>query len=36
MGLGMFEEFADYILGTEFRIGSGIFIVSFNFSLSKI
>lgn len=22
MGLGMFEEFADYILGTEFRIGS--------------
>ena len=22
MGLGVFEEFADYILGTEFRIGS--------------
>ncbi len=22
MGLGLFEEFADYILGTEFRIGS--------------
>ena len=22
MGLGIFEEFADYILGTEFRIGS--------------
>ena len=22
MGLGMFEEFADYILGTEFRIGA--------------
>ena len=21
MGLGVFEEFADYILGTEFRIG---------------
>jgi branched-chain amino acid transport system permease protein len=36
MGLGVFEEFADYILGTEFRIGSGIFIISFNFGLSKI
>ena len=22
MGLGVFEEFADYLLGTEFRIGS--------------
>jgi branched-chain amino acid transport system permease protein len=22
MGLGVFEEFSDYILGTEFRIGS--------------
>jgi len=22
MGLGVFEEFADYILGTEFRIGA--------------
>ena len=24
MGLGLFEEFADYILGTEFRIGKTI------------
>ena len=22
MGLGVFEEFVDYILGTEFRIGA--------------
>ena len=22
MGLGVFEEFSDYILGTEFRIGA--------------
>ena len=27
MGLGMFEEFADYILGTEFRIGSVILLL---------
>ncbi len=30
MGLGVFEEFADYILGTEFRIGSCLFIIGFN------
>ena len=30
MGLGVFEEFADYILGTENRVC--IFIISFNFS----
>jgi len=29
MGLGMFEEFADYILGTEFRIGSVFMLLVF-------
>ena len=28
MGLGIFEEFADYILGTEFRIGSVFLLLS--------
>ena len=28
MGLGVFEEFADYILGTEFRIGSVFLLLS--------
>ena len=40
MGLGMFEEFADYILGTEFRIGSVflllvLILVYRRFKLSK-
>jgi len=40
MGLGMFEEFADYILGTEFRIGSVFMLLVFilvyrRFKLSK-
>ena len=40
MGLGVFEEFADYILGTEFRIGSVflllvIILVYRRFKLSK-
>ena len=40
MGLGMFEEFADYILGTEFRIGSvflllDLILVYRRFKLSK-
>ena len=40
MGLGMFEEFADYILGTEFRIGSVFLLLVFilvyrRFKLSK-
>ena len=29
MGLGVFEEFADYILGTELELG-WYFIISFN------
>ncbi len=29
MGLGVFEEFADYILGTEFRIGSVFMLLVF-------
>ncbi|MDA9678502.1 branched-chain amino acid ABC transporter permease [Candidatus Pelagibacter sp.] len=29
MGLGVFEEFADYILGTEFRIGSVFLLLVF-------
>ena len=29
MGLGIFEEFADYILGTEFRIGSVFMLLVF-------
>ena len=29
MGLGLFEEFADYILGTEFRIGAVFMPVSY-------
>ena len=40
MGLGVFEEFADYILGTEFRIGSVflllvLILVYRRFKLSK-
>ena len=40
MGLGLFEEFADYILGTEFRIGSVflllvLILVYRRFKLSK-
>ena len=40
MGLGMFEEFADYILGTEFRIGAVflllvLILVYRRFKLSK-
>ena len=40
MGLGVFEEFADYILGTEFRIGSVFMLLVFilvyrRFKLSK-
>jgi len=40
MGLGMFEEFADYILGTEFRIGAVFMLLVFilvyrRFKLSK-
>jgi len=40
MGLGMFEEFADYILGTEFRIGAVFMMLVFilvyrRFKLSK-
>ena len=40
IGLGMFEEFADYILGTEFRIGSVflllvLILVYRRFKLSK-
>ena len=30
MGLGVFEEFADYILGTEFRIGSVFLLLAFS------
>ena len=29
MGLGVFEELADYILGTEFRIGAGFMLLVF-------
>ena len=29
MGLGVFEEFSDYILGTEFRIGSVFLLLVF-------
>ena len=29
MGLGVFEEFADYILGTEFRIGAVFMLLVF-------
>ena len=29
MGLGLFEEFADYILGTEFRIGAVFMLLVF-------
>ena len=36
MGLGVFEEFADYILGTEFRIGAVFMLASFHISLQKI
>ena len=40
MGLGLFEEFADYILGTEFRIGAVFMLLVFilvyrRFKLSK-
>ena len=40
MGLGVFEEFADYILGTEFRIGAVFMLLVFilvyrRFKLSK-
>ena len=40
MGLGVFEEFADYILGTEFRIGAVFMLLVFilvyrRFALSK-
>ena len=40
MGLGVFEEFADYILGTEFRIGAVFMLLVFilvyrRFSLSR-
>ena len=40
MGLGLFEEFADYILGTEFRIGAVfmllvLILVYRRFKLSK-
>ena len=40
MGLGVFEEFAEYILGTEFRIGSVflllvLILVYRRFKLSK-
>ena len=40
MSLGVFEEFADYILGTEFRIGAGFMLLVFilvyrRFKLSK-
>ena len=40
MGLGVFEEFADYILGTEFRIGAVFLLLVFilvyrRFKLSK-
>ena len=40
MGLGLFEEFADYILGTEFRIGAVFMMLVFilvyrRFKLSK-
>ena len=40
MGLGVFEEFADYILGTEFRIGAVLMLLVFilvyrRFKLSK-
>ena len=27
MGLGVFEEFADYLLGTEFRIATVFFLL---------
>ncbi len=29
IGLGVFEEFADYILGTEFRIGAVFMLLVF-------
>ena len=40
VGLGLFEEFADYILGTEFRIGAVFMLLVFilvyrRFKLSK-
>ena len=35
MGLGVFEEFADYILGTEFRIGS-VFLLLVLISFHRI
>ena len=40
MGLGVFEEFVDYILGTEFRIGAVFMLLVFilvyrRFKLSK-
>ena len=35
MGLGLFEEFADYILGTEFRIGAVFMLLVFHIAKLK-